>query len=186
MTPLTALTHTPIASSGSWLITPNVGLMIWTFVVFGAAFIILRKYVFPPIAKVLDDRQHAIDESMDAQERLRVEAEKVLAEYRARLEEARTQAEEILAHARRTGEEHERETIEAARKRRNELLDQTRRDIEDETRRAIGEIRKEVANLTIIATEKVTRKALDSADQRRLVEEALGELDFTTLQGSKN
>ena len=60
-------------------------------------------------------------------------------------------------------------------------MEQTRRDIEVETRRAIQEIRREVADLTVLATEKVTRKVLDEADQRRLVEEALGELDFSAL-----
>ena len=63
------------------------------------------------------------------------------------------------------------------------MMEQTRRDIEAETRRAIQEIRAEVADLTILATEKVTRKALDEDDQKRLVEEALGELDFSSLGG---
>ena len=66
-----------------------------------------------------------------------------------------------------------------------ELLEQARKDIETETRRAIQEIRAEVADLTIMATEKVTRKALDADDQRRLVEEALGELDFSQLSGDR-
>jgi F-type H+-transporting ATPase subunit b len=60
-------------------------------------------------------------------------------------------------------------------------MEQTRRDIESETRRAIEEIRREVADLTVMATEKVTRKTLTTDDQRRLVEEALGELDFAAL-----
>jgi F-type H+-transporting ATPase subunit b len=78
---------------------------------------------------------------------------------------------------------HERETLEEARAKREELMEQTRRDIEAETRRAIQEIRSEVADLTILATEKVTRKALTDDDQKRLVEEALGELDFSSLGG---
>jgi len=61
------------------------------------------------------------------------------------------------------------------------MMEQTRRDIEAETRRAIQEIRKEVADLTVAATEKVTRKSLTDADQKRLVEEALAELDFNAL-----
>ena len=60
-------------------------------------------------------------------------------------------------------------------------MEQTRRDIETETRRAIQEIRREVADLTVMATEKVTRKTLTEEDQRRLVEEALSELDFSAL-----
>ena len=82
-------------------------------------------------------------------------------EYRERLREARAQAEEIVARARKAGEVHERESLEEAKEQREELLEQTRRDIEAETRRAIQEIRSEVADLTVLATEKVTRKALD-------------------------
>ncbi len=63
-------------------------------------------------------------------------------------------------------------------------MDQTRRDIEQETRRAIQEIRSEVADLTVMATEKVTRKTLTEEDQKRLVEEALSELDFESLASS--
>jgi len=62
---------------------------------------------------------------------------------------------------------------------------QTRRDIEAETRRAIQDIRSEVADLTVMATEKVTRKTLDERDQQRLVEEALNELDFSALSGER-
>ena len=61
------------------------------------------------------------------------------------------------------------------------MLEQTRRDIEAETRRAIQEIRKEVADLTVMATEKVTRKTLTDDDQRRLIEDAMSELDFSAL-----
>ena len=98
-----------------------------------------------------------------------------------RLAAARSQAEEIVTRARRVAEEQEYEAIEEARQRREQLLEQTKREIELETRRAIAEIRDEVTNLTILATEKVTRKTLTSEDQRRLVEEALGELDFSAL-----
>jgi F-type H+-transporting ATPase subunit b len=91
-----------------------------------------------------------------------------------------------VTRARRAAEEQEHEAIEAGRERREQLLEQTKRDIEVETRRAIAEIRDEVTNLTILATEKVTRRTLSSDDQRRLVEEAIGELDFASLSGSEN
>ena len=80
----------------------------------------------------------------------------------------------------------ENETLAEARLKREEMMEQTRRDIEAETRRAIQEIRAEVADLTVMATEKVTRKSLDADDQRRLVEEALCELDFSQLSGDWN
>ena len=115
----------------------------------------------------------------------KAEADELLAEYRERLQEAREQAEDIVARARKAAEEHERESLEAARQQREELLEQTRRDIEAETRRAIQEIRNEVADLTVLATEKVTRKTLTAEDQQRLVEEALGESTSRRSRGSE-
>jgi F-type H+-transporting ATPase subunit b len=172
---------TPIASGGSFLVSPNVGLMIWTLVVFGVSIFVLGKYAFPRIQQALDRRQHAIEESIDHAERIRKDADELLAEYRQRLRDARQQADEIVARAAKASETTEADAVAEAKRRREELLEQTRRDIEQETRRAIQEIRKEVADLTVLATEKVTRKTLTEDDQRRLVEEALSELDFTSL-----
>jgi len=167
--------------SGSFLVSPNVGLMVWTLVVFGVSMYLLGKLAFPRIAEALDRRQRAIEESIDTAERIRREADEILAEYRERLAEARGQADEIVARARKTGEAAEGEIVAEARAKREEMMQQTRRDIEAETRRAILQIRAEVADLTVLATEKVTRKALTDEDHKRLVEEALAELDFATL-----
>jgi F-type H+-transporting ATPase subunit b len=177
------IAQTTTTESSNFLVSPDVGLMIWTLLAFLVAFFILRKWAWPAISEALDKRQRAIEESIETAEHARAEAAKLLEEYRARLREARAQAEEIIARARKAGEVHERETVDEARAKREELMEQTRRDIEAETRRAIQEIRAEVADLTILATEKVTRKALDDDDQKRLVEEALHELDFSSLGG---
>ncbi len=175
----------PIAASGSFLILPNVGLMVWVLVIFVICWLLLRRYVFPVIGATLDRRAQSIASEIDAAERLRSEADQVLAEYRERLAEARSQADEIITRARQAGDAHQKEAVEAARVERERLLEQTRRDVEAETRRAIDEIRREVANLTVLATEKVTRKVLTADDQRRLVEEALSEIDFSVLGGGE-
>ena len=166
---------------GSFLVSPGVGLMVWTLFLFGVSMFILWKVAFPRIAEALDRRQKAIEESIDSAEHTRREADRLLAEYRERLTAARQQADEIVARARKAGEQAESDLVVKGRHRREELLEQARKDIETETRRAIQEIRAEVADLTILATEKVTRKTLTSADQRRLVEEAVAELDFAAL-----
>jgi F-type H+-transporting ATPase subunit b len=177
ITPLAQAAESAEEESSNFLVSPDVGLMIWTFLAFIFALLILRKFAWPAITQALDKRQRAIEESIDTAERARADAAELLEEYRQRLREARAQADEIVARARKAGEVHERESLEEARVRRDELLEQTRRDIEA--------IRAEVADLTIMATEKVTRKALDADDQRRLVEEALGELDFSQLSGDR-
>ena len=168
---------------GSFLVSPDIGLMIWTLVVFILSMIVLRKLAFPRIAEALDRRQRAIEESIDTAERLKVEADQLIGEYRQRLTDARSQADEIVARARKTGEAAHAEAVADARRKHDEMLEQTRREIQVETQRAIQEIRSEVAEMTVRATEKVTRKSLTDADQRRLVDEALSELDFAALSG---
>jgi F-type H+-transporting ATPase subunit b len=167
--------------SGNFLVTPGVGLMIWTLIAFGVTFLLLRKLAFPRIQEALDRRANAIEESIQHAQETREEADELLAEYRERLREARKQADEIMARARKAAESTERETVEEARQRREEILSQARRDAEAEIRRANQELRRELADLTVLATEKVTRKTLSEEDQRNLVEEALGELDFSAL-----
>src|SRR5919108_331340 len=171
---------------GDFLVKPSLGLMIWTLVAFGATLYLLNKLAFPRIAEALDRRRKAIEESIDHAERTKREADELLEEYRARLREAREQAEEIVVRARRAADSLADDSKAAANRQREELLAATRRDIETETRRALDEIRKEVANLTVIATEKVTRKSLTPDDHRRLIEEALSEVDFSALAGDGN
>jgi F-type H+-transporting ATPase subunit b len=168
-------------SGGSFLVSPNLGLMIWTLIAFFASMWILNKLAFPRIAEALEKRSRLIQDSIDHAQQTREEADKLLEEYRARLKEAREQAEDILVRSRKAAEQFEAESREHAQKEHKEALERTRREIEAETRRALDEIRKEVAELTIIATEKVARKSLDADDQKRLIEEALSEVDFSAF-----
>jgi F-type H+-transporting ATPase subunit b len=170
-----------LASNGSFLIKPGVGLMVWTLLVFGVTMFLLSRLAFPRISEALGRRQRNIEESIDTAERTRTEAEQLLAEYRERLKEARAQAEEIIQRARQTADAHEHEAKEHGQEIVAEAAKRAQRDIEAATKRALDDIRTEVADLTILATEKITRKTLTEEDQKRLVEEALGELDFSSI-----
>jgi F-type H+-transporting ATPase subunit b len=167
--------------SGNFLVSPELGLMIWTLLAFSITLFVLNKLAFPRIAEALDKRRKAIEDSIEHAEQAKREADELLEEYRARLREAREQADDITVRARKAADGLAEETKAQASQQREELMERTRRDIEAETKRALDEIRKEVANLTVIATEKVTRKSLTPEDHRRLIEEALGEVDFSTL-----
>src|SRR5947209_15194329 len=158
--------------------------MVWTLIAFGVTLILLCRYVYPRITEFLDKRRRAIEETIEVAGRTRTEADELLREYRERLREAREQADEIVVRARQSSERlHDDAKADAART-REDLMERTRRDIEQETRRAIEEIRGEVANLTVIATEKITRKTLTPEDHQRLIQEALQEFDFSALPGA--
>ena len=94
----------PLAATeegGSFLVTPGLGLMIWTLIAFGVTMLVLKRLAFPRIGEALEKRANAIRENIEASERQREEADQLLAEYRERLKEAREQADDIVARARK-------------------------------------------------------------------------------------
>jgi F-type H+-transporting ATPase subunit b len=169
-----------VASNALISVTP--GLMIWTIVCFLIALWVLKRYAFGPIQKMIDERRDRIRRSLEEAEEARAEARRILDEHRKLIGQARGESEHILAEARRVADaqrERVKEETEADRQRR---LEETRRQIEAETHRALGQIRAEVAELTLVAASKVTGKVLDEADHRRLVEDAISDLDFSVLE----
>ena len=169
------------SGGGSFLVSPGLGLMIWTLILFLVTMYVLKRFAFPKIAEALDKRATAISDNIEASKRQRAEADELLNEYRHRLKEAREQADDIVSRARKSAETAVAEAKESGKARREELVAAARKDIETETRRSLEQIRREVADLTVLATEKVTRKSLDDDDHRRLVDEALAEVDFSAL-----
>ena len=169
---------------GSFLVSPALGLMIWTLVLFAFTMWVLSRVALPRIGEALEKRANAIRDSIEAAEKQRQEADQLLNEYRERLKEAREQAEDIVARARKAADAAAAEAVKEGKEKREELVGAARRDIEIETRRSLERIRKEVADLTVLATEKVTRKSLDSEDHKRLIDEALAEVDFSALAGN--
>ena len=169
--------------SGNFLVTPDIGIMLWTLIAFGITLFFLKREAFPRIAANLDKRRKAIEDSIDHAERTRHEADQLLSEYRERLKEAREQAEDIVARARKASDRLADDAKAEAKQTREEMMEDTRREIEFEKRRAIEDLRREVANLTVLATEKVARKSLDDQDHKRLIEDALQEFDWSALSG---
>ena len=170
---------------GSFLVSPGLGLMIWTLVLFLFTMWFLKRTAFPKIAEALEKRANAVRENIEASEKQRAEADEILKEYRARLKEAREQADDISARARKSAENAVSEATAEGKAKREELVDAARKDIEAETRRSLDSIRREVADLTVLATEKVTKKSLTDEDHQKLIEEALSELDFSALAGAE-
>ena len=170
----------PVAANPLIQVTP--GLMIWTIVCFLITLFVLKRYAFGPIQKAIDERRERIRASLDEADRAREEARRLLEEHRALIGRAQTDAEEILSEARRVADANERRMREELEEDRQRRLEDTRKQIEAETRRALEQIRLEVVDLSMLAATKVTRKSLDDADHKRLIEEAVGELDFSALE----
>jgi F-type H+-transporting ATPase subunit b len=164
------------------LIEVRLGLMVWTIVCFGITFFILKRYAFGFIQKAIDERRERIHRSIEEAEKARTEARRLLEEHRALIGQARGQAEQILSEARKVAESMARRVKEETETDRQRRLEETKRQIEAETQRALEQIRTEVAELTLIATTKVTGKVLEDADHKRLIDEAIRDLDFSVLE----
>jgi F-type H+-transporting ATPase subunit b len=167
------------------LISVTPGLMIWTIVCFFITFFVLKRYAFGPIQTMLDDRRERIRRSIEEAENAREEARRLLEEHRALMNQARSDAEQILAEARRTAEAMEQRMREETEQERQRRLEETRREIATETARALEQIRSEVADLTLEATAIVIGKKLDTDRDRELITEAIGSLDFSRLEDSR-
>jgi len=166
----------------SGLIEVVPGLMIWTLIAFAITFFVLKRYAFGPIQKTIDERRERIRAAVDEADHAREEARELLEQHRQLIADAKGESTAILADARKVADaqiERAKEEAEAERVRR---LEETRRQIEAETKRSLDLIRSEVADLTLEATARVTGKVLDAEDQRRLIDEAISELDFSTLE----
>jgi F-type H+-transporting ATPase subunit b len=172
--------HLVVATSDLIKVVP--GLMIWTILAFLITLFVLKKYAFGPIQQTIDERRERIRRSLEDADDARDEARSLLEEHRALIGQARGQAEEILSDARRVAESQRQRVKDETEADRQRRLEETRRQIEAETQRALMQIRAEVAELTLMATAKVTGKVLEDEDHRRLIEDAVKDLDFSVLE----
>jgi F-type H+-transporting ATPase subunit b len=166
---------------GNGLIDVVPGLMIWTAITFGIVFFVLRKLAFGRIQGLIDQRRDRIREALDEADRARDEARASVEENRKLIAQAKVQSEEILAEARRVGDAQRKRVLEEAQADLERRLEENLKSIEAENQRLVEQIRREVVELTLLAAEKVTGKVLDADDQRRLIDEAVGEIDFDRL-----
>jgi len=173
-----------LASNPLIQVTP--GLMIWTIVCFLVVLFVLKRYAFGPIQQMIDTRRERIESAITEADNAREEARHLLEEHRKLIGQAKSESEEILADARRVAESQRERVREETEEDRQRRLEETRRQIDQATVQALGQIRDEVGKLSLLAAEKITRKSLTGADQQRLIDEALAEIDFSQLEGSRS
>lgn len=177
--PLQAAESTEESDNPLLAISP--GLMIWTLVMFGITLFILKRYVFGPLGDAIEKRRSHIAESIGEAERSRDEATAMLEDYKARLVDARKEADALREQGRKEGERQRAELITDAQAQRERVIADAEVQIDAEVRQAAGGLRDDVVNLALMAAEKVSRSTLSEAEHRRLIEEAIADADLSTL-----
>ena len=141
---------------------------------------LLYLVAYKPIMRMLDERSRKVKESMEQTELIKQQAERAEEEVKKQLEAASKEGMEIITRAMHTGEEVRQKAQQEAKQDTETLIARARVEIQRERDGAIDELRKEFADLTIMAAEKVIEKSLDKQTHRQLIDKVLEE--STTLK----
>jgi F-type H+-transporting ATPase subunit b len=178
---LEAIVFAQEENGGGSLIDVVPGLMVWTVLTFAIVLFVLRRVAFGRIQRLIDERRERIREALDEADKAREEARQLRELTAKERDEARAERDRMLEESRRQGQEQLRRAREEAGADLERRLEENQRAIEAENRKLREEIRRDVVELTLLASEKVTRKSLDEDDQRRLIDETIAELDVKRI-----
>lgn len=166
-----------ILSVNGTLIAEVVGFLFMLFVIW--------RWILPPVMRAAEARQRQVAEQLEAAQRDREQAEQRLKDAEAQLAQARGQANEILAGASRSGEQLRADVRQRAEEDAHRIVENARKDIEAERRKAIDSVRGEVADLVVVATEKVIGQSMDGPQHRRLIEQAIEQVGAPGGNGAR-
>jgi len=151
----------------------NIGGLLAQIVNVGLLLFLLSRFAFKPIMSMLDQRAERIKDSLEAAERARQDVAASQANIQAQLDAARREGQVIIEHASRAAEQLRQETVDQARREAEALLARAQADFTLEREKAMAELRRQFADLTITAAERVVRQSLDAPAHQRLIEEVL-------------
>jgi len=151
----------------------NLPGLIAQFVNFGILLFILWRVVLPPVTKMLDERRERIRESLEAADRMRVQAQDAERQVQAQIEEGRAQARQLIADAQGIAQRIRDDAVETAKAEQEQMRARAIADIQLERDAAIASLRREFADITISAAEKVINQSLDRGAHQRLIEDVL-------------
>ena len=174
---LWAQEHGAEDGGGGGLFDINVGLSMWTLLVFAGLVFILGKFAWGPILAAVEAREHAIQGAIDEAAKRNAEAAGLLEEHRKQLADARRQASELIAEGKAAGERVRREIEERSRVEGQAIVDRARQEIQRERDAALDLMRKESVELAMAAASHLIHENLDQAKDRQLVERFLADMD---------
>lgn len=151
-------------------------LLFWSAVSFAILLFLLKRYAFPAITEILDARERAIAQNLAKADQARKEAEALLAEYQAKLKSAQLEATAMMDQAKKQAQQTADENQRRVKEETDRLLATAREEMARERMRVAKELKDQTVELVIAAVERVLRRTLTDADQKRLIKEAVEQL----------
>ncbi|MCD8007239.1 MAG: F0F1 ATP synthase subunit B [Oscillospiraceae bacterium] len=157
-----------------------LGVNVWT-ALFTLAntlllFFVLKKFLFKPVMKIIDDRQKEIDDLYNSADTAKAEADEMRDEYQKKLEEARETGDKIISDAVTRAQSREEEIVSKANKEASAILEKAQEDIALEKKKAMGEVKDNISVIAVSIAGRVVERELTPADQSRLVDSFIDDL----------
>ncbi|MFQ5917863.1 MAG: F0F1 ATP synthase subunit B [Candidatus Binatia bacterium] len=159
------------------LVQPDPGLFLWTILTFLVLFVLLRKYAWKPLLKMLEDREETIRKSLDDAAKAKQEIERLQGESKEIIAKARVEAQSIIAASRTQAEKVKAEILQDAKARTDSILQAAEKQIQAEKEKAITDIKNEVIDLSLMMASKLIRKNITPESNRDLIEESLKQIE---------
>ena len=159
------------------LLAINPGLIFWTIVTFVILLLILKQFVWGPIIEAVDRRESSLQAMYDKAEKAKSEADEMLAQYQQKLDEARTEVNKMIEDGKVQATKTADDITAKARSEAEQVIERAKNEIDAQRKLAVDEIKSQAVNLSLQAAERLIRKELDDADHRKLVEQAIYEID---------
>ncbi|HAR71886.1 F0F1 ATP synthase subunit B [Empedobacter falsenii] len=161
------------------LITPSVGLIFWTAVVFIILLVLLRSLAWKPILSAVKEREQSIEDALNAAKKAKEEMALLNAQNEKIMKEARAERDAILKEAREMKENIINEAKNSATVEANKLIENAKSAIQNEKASAMADIKNQVGQLSIEIAEKILTKELsDKSAQEALVNDVIDQVKF--------
>jgi F-type H+-transporting ATPase subunit b len=154
----------------------EIGTVIFQLVAFLILFLILKKYAFGPLMRVMSERANYIDNQITTAEKNREEVERLAEEHRTAIQAAKKDAHEMIENARRSGEKQAADIVAAAEAEARRLKEDATAAINREKEQAIAELKEQVGNLSVLLAGKIVAQELNAESHKALFEEAVKEM----------
>jgi F-type H+-transporting ATPase subunit b len=161
---------------GDSTFAPKPNLWVWTFIAFVIVVFVLKKFAIPSIMEGLDKRTEQIEGDLKSASMTKEEAEKLMADYKAQLDEARTEAKKIIDEGKSLGENLRQEAITKAQEEANQLIVRAQEEIGREKDKAIKELQSQIADISIEVASKVVQKSLSREEHGKLIDDYVAEV----------
>lgn len=162
-------------TSGISAILPDMAEFIPMLIAFIVLWIVLAKFGWPKFNGMLEKREETIKDSLEKSEQARIESERVLDEYKRQLEDAKSQAAQIVADAKKTGEAVKADITDKAQSEATLMIEKAHAAIEAEKKSAISELQGSVADLSVAVASRLIGEDLNDDEHRKIVERYVNE-----------